>query len=375
MNASGWLRKRSSKRDIPAAATADAPIPGSTAAAPEPIGPAEALAKVTAEPAAAPAAEPVAKVAAEAIPGPAAESPAAAGAAPSRPAGVSPSRMVEVKRFAAMKLPKLAMPESLKGLAASSDAWRKPAALAAAILVAGGVGYAAGSSGGPEGVDPALLARWNDATSEIRDSREASARIAAEMKSVKTSVDGLRVRGDAAARQAQIADRLERNAGETATKIAKLAEQLERIEKRQSDPARLGPLTERLERIERQILASSGPAPASTAAAAPAAVAAAPAAAPGLASAPTPPPKPTSGLDVTQTGSIGEAKPDPRKIQVESYALRDVDDGLALVEGRNGRYFEVAPGMSLPGLGRVEAIERRGRQWVVVTSKGYIGER
>ena len=30
---------------------------------------------------------------------------------------------------------------------------------------------------------------------------------------------------------------------------------------------------------------------------------------------------------------------------------------------------------SVPGIGRVEAIERRGRQWVVVTAKGFIAER
>jgi len=41
------------------------------------------------------------------------------------------------------------------------------------------------------------------------------------------------------------------------------------------------------------------------------------------------------------------------------------------VESRRG-LREIAPGDSLPGAGRVQAIERRGRQWVVVTSNGVI---
>jgi hypothetical protein len=47
--------------------------------------------------------------------------------------------------------------------------------------------------------------------------------------------------------------------------------------------------------------------------------------------------------------------------------------GGAVVEARNGRLHEVVPGRNLPGAGRVEAIERRGRIWVVVTTKGVIG--
>jgi hypothetical protein len=31
------------------------------------------------------------------------------------------------------------------------------------------------------------------------------------------------------------------------------------------------------------------------------------------------------------------------------------------------------PGGILPGVGKVEAIERRGARWVVLTDKGFIG--
>jgi hypothetical protein len=50
-----------------------------------------------------------------------------------------------------------------------------------------------------------------------------------------------------------------------------------------------------------------------------------------------------------------------------------VYDGLALIESRNRRLLEVGPGAMVPGVGRVEAIEKRGKRWVVVTAKGLIG--
>lgn len=65
------------------------------------------------------------------------------------------------------------------------------------------------------------------------------------------------------------------------------------------------------------------------------------------------------------------AKP-TRSEPVEGWVLREVYDGAALVEGRNRRLYEVAPGGVIPGLGRVEAIERRGKDWVVQTDKGII---
>ncbi len=53
--------------------------------------------------------------------------------------------------------------------------------------------------------------------------------------------------------------------------------------------------------------------------------------------------------------------------------LREVYNGAALVESRNRRLYEVMPGGILPGVGRVEAIQRRGTRWVVLTDKGFIG--
>jgi len=69
------------------------------------------------------------------------------------------------------------------------------------------------------------------------------------------------------------------------------------------------------------------------------------------------------------------ADPRPREAQdtvVQGWQVVDVFRGRALVDGRRHGLFEVGPGAPLPGVGRVEAIERRAGEWVVVTSAGVI---
>src|SRR5581483_5357220 len=75
------------------------------------------------------------------------------------------------------------------------------------------------------------------------------------------------------------------------------------------------------------------------------------------------------------TGSIVEkqqtsAKPVPPPV-VEGWILRDIYDGLALVESRRG-LMEVGPGSNIPGVGRVETIRKQDGRWIVVTPKGII---
>jgi len=56
---------------------------------------------------------------------------------------------------------------------------------------------------------------------------------------------------------------------------------------------------------------------------------------------------------------------------IEGWRLRDVSNGVALIEGRDGLY-EVYAGDPIPGLGRVDAIRRQDGRWVVVTPRGLI---
>ncbi|MGU3662664.1 hypothetical protein ACLBX9_00540 [Methylobacterium sp. A49B] len=57
---------------------------------------------------------------------------------------------------------------------------------------------------------------------------------------------------------------------------------------------------------------------------------------------------------------------------IDGWALRDIFEGAAILENRRHRLVEVGPGDIVPGVGRVEAVERRGRDWVVVTRQGLV---
>jgi hypothetical protein len=136
----------------------------------------------------------------------------------------------------------------------------------------------------------------------------------------------------------------------------KTSERLDKVEKAQAEPAaKLAKLSEAVDKLR----ATPAPAPVAAAAAAPkekeitgsitppatAAAAPAPAAAPKV--------------------EVG------RLPTVEGWILRDVANGGALIEGRQGVY-EVYAGDPVPGLGRVDAIRRQDGRWVVVTSRGLI---
>lgn len=138
---------------------------------------------------------------------------------------------------------------------------------------------------------------------------------------------------DIAALKASIAV-VQRNTG---LQSGKLSERLERIEKGQAEPAtKLAKLADAVDRLERR--------PASAAS--------------------------QSSADVT--GSIAGPKHEAKPVYAEGWWLRDYYDGRAVVESRNGRFFEVGPGSSLPGLGRVDAIKREDGRVVVVTRNGLI---
>jgi hypothetical protein len=127
----------------------------------------------------------------------------------------------------------------------------------------------------------------------------------------------------------------------------KASDRLDKVEKAQAEPAaRLARLSEAVDKLR------------AAPQVAPAAVAAAPAAA----------------KDVT--GSIAPPAAAPkvevaRLPTVEGWVLRDVANGGALIEGRQGMY-EVYAGDPVPGLGRVDAIRRQDGRWVVVTTRGLV---
>jgi hypothetical protein len=133
----------------------------------------------------------------------------------------------------------------------------------------------------------------------------------------------------------------------------KTSDRLEKVEKAQAEPAaKLAKLSEAVDKLR------AAPAPAPVAAAAPA------------------PARDVTG-SVSQPAAVAAAAPAPPKPdvarlpRVEGWVLRDVANGGALIEGRQG-VFEVYAGDPVPGLGRVDAIRKQDGKWVVVTTRGLI---
>jgi hypothetical protein len=197
-------------------------------------------------------------------------------------------------------------------------------------------------------------------------------------KSVAELKSGLAAQHEAGSSVAQLSarfDRLEHEQGaridklgeridhDAATHNAEVAARLEKIEKlgeRVDHDATIhdSDFTARLEKLEKK---AAAPAVVATLPPAPAAPAAA------LPKQPALLPAPAAGISKETTGSIA-----PPRGPIRGWTVREVHDGMAVVEGPAG-FREIGPGDVLPGAGRVERIERRGRDWAVVTNQGYIG--
>jgi hypothetical protein len=137
------------------------------------------------------------------------------------------------------------------------------------------------------------------------------------------------------------------------SQFSKTSDRLDKVEKAQAEPAaKLARLSDAVDKLR----------------AAPQAVAAVPAAAKEV----------TGSIAPPATSAIAAPVPLPvpkpeiaRLPTVEGWVLRDVANGVALIEGRQG-IFEVYAGDPVPGLGRVDAIRKQDGRWVVVTSKGLV---
>ena len=187
-----------------------------------------------------------------------------------------------------------------------------------------------------------------------------------------TALEGLKTRLDAVK-------------SETAASIAEVAGKVEQMQREPA--AKLSQVIERLDHIEHQIAAplataslGATSAPGKAAARKQAQVAVAPAKPPleyahgqrnigRRGDAFDSSQNPTAPGAPRPLGSLAPVQSTPKLIT--NWVVRDVHDGIALVEGPRGS-IEVAPGKIIPGAGTVELIERRGGGWIVITSRGLI---
>jgi hypothetical protein len=205
------------------------------------------------------------------------------------------------------------------------------AAVVALAAIAGALGGALATAGLGHfaGGDTAVAATAGNQALEA-----SVARIDADVLALKTGV-------------AHMGDAVERTSKLSVTQFKQTSDRLDKVEKAQAEPAaKLAKLSEAVEKLH-----ATPAAPAPVAAAAP-----------------------VASKEVTGSVSATVAPPKvelARLPTVDNWVLRDVANGGALIEGRQG-IFEVFAGDVVPGLGRVDAVRRQDGRWVVVTSKGLI---
>lgn len=209
------------------------------------------------------------------------------------------------------------------------------AALAIGTILGAGAAMLAPSRSEGTGI---VLAEINAA---LEANRLEASRLAIASDRLDKSVAALKdasdaARGEAKARNTALTDKVGKAETALVAKIAALGERIDQAEKEHG--ARLAAAAQ----------AEKRPAPLAAAA----------------------PPAPATKAEPVQTGSITETKPKPQVL--DAWAVRDVYDGTAMLEDRRRRLVEVTIGDSIPGIGRVEAVERRGREWIVVTRQGII---
>ncbi|WP_354168085.1 MULTISPECIES: hypothetical protein [unclassified Bradyrhizobium] len=211
---------------------------------------------------------------------------------------------------------------------------RRLSAMAAVVAIAASVGAISGVL-----ATAGMMHFASPAPAQVADTgalESSVARIDADVVALKANVEHTSKTGlGQFNRTNDRLDKLEKAQAEPMAKIAKLSETVDKL--RATPPA--APAQAAAAVPARETTGSIAPAQVATAAAAP--VPAAP---------------------KTEIGRLPT---------VEGWVLRDVSNGGALVEGRNGLY-EVYAGDPIPGVGRVDAIRRQDGRWVVVTSKGLI---
>lgn len=213
---------------------------------------------------------------------------------------------------------------------------RRLSAMAAVVAIAACVGAISGAL-----ATAGMMHFASPAPSQVADTSalDASvARIDADIVALKANVEHTSKTGLSQFNRANDRlDKLEKAQAEPMAKLAKLSETVDKLRATPSAPPAQA--------------AAAAPAKETTGSIAPTQVATAAAA-----------PAPVPAVPKTEVGRLPT---------IEGWRLRDVANGGALIEGRDGLY-EVYAGDPIPGVGRVDAIRRQDGRWVVVTAKGLI---
>ncbi|MCP8940630.1 hypothetical protein NK718_19060 [Alsobacter sp. SYSU M60028] len=186
-------------------------------------------------------------------------------------------------------------------------------------------------------------------------------RLAADLKALRANVDALRaslddlrgldkrvaalgqglerVRAEAAQNATLLNGQFDKARNETTAALGQISATVKGIDQASREPAaKLAQIAEKLDRLEKG-------GPLTTASIQPAG--------------PSQPPQ-----------AAAEPSP-PRGRPLAGWGVHQVRNGVAIVEGPDGVY-EIMQGQTVPGLGRIEGFERKGKGWQVVTARGVI---
>lgn len=257
-----------------------------------------------------------------------------------------------IKVEAAPKASVLAAPRRFAERLMRSDS-RLVAVAGSALAVGAMLGFGAASRDQGSAAAVASLATAVDA------GRNDTAKLAATLARLDQSVGEVRSVAEAARKdgsaKASLNEKIAQLDKSLSAKIASLGEKLEQAEKEHA--ARIAALLPRpVAKVEKADPAQTG------------SLAEPKAAETKAVEAKVTEPKPAEAAKPSEPAKAATAKPGV----LEQFALRDVYDGAAIIENRSRRLFQVMPGDTLPGAGRVEAIERQGRHWVVLTRQGVV---
>ena len=178
------------------------------------------------------------------------------------------------------------------------------------------------------------------------------------------------------ARLDQLSERIDQD---SVSRFADIAGRLDRLEKKAAMPAasasEFADVVARLDKMEKRVAAAAAPGSEFSDITTRLSKLEKRAAVPAASSAkPLPPdtPKQSSHIARAEPSASSEiARPDNPGPLLRDYSVEDVRDGIAVVDSRYGPQ-SVAPGDFIPGAGRVLRIEKRGGDWVVLTSHGVI---
>ncbi len=240
---------------------------------------------------------------------------------------------------------------------------------AAAFAAFAGIAWAAaGSFYSPHVIKPPVT-QTTAAVPPVADTSETH-RLTEEIRVLKKELDGLRTamaQNPAPEELRALKKNLDAVKNSLETTKSEVAVKLERA---QHDPAKLREISDRLDHMERAALI-----PTTTASVA---APTAPETVTKPAQTPLPPVKAQTSAQPQvvasrQTPTSNPAVPvsSEKSQPVANWVVRDVYDGIALVEGPHGA-IEVIEGETIPGVGTVKSIERRGSGWIVVTSRGQL---